>query len=204
MLTACVKQTAEECRGEEVLLLAVDALSQAAQSLDQVSLQLQLGLVKPLLLELCSRTSGKVLGTLRAQGCRNCKIFDAKSPSPGTALSMRQAKGWVEGTCSRVCYWQAIGNLTAAARQKETYLLHLNMKRCVDDEYSLTQAMPACSPLLQLSHAAAHQRQLKLQVRYKSVNMVGLAVHVLCQQSCLIASCPAVTSIQVTLRSCSD
>ena len=39
-LTACVKRTAEECAGEEALLLAVDALSQAAQSLDQVWLEL--------------------------------------------------------------------------------------------------------------------------------------------------------------------
>lgn len=43
-LTACVKRTAEECAGEEALLLAVDALSQAAQSLEQVLLLLLLKL----------------------------------------------------------------------------------------------------------------------------------------------------------------
>ncbi len=38
-LSACVKQIAEESAGEEVLLLAVDALSQAVQSLRQVPLE---------------------------------------------------------------------------------------------------------------------------------------------------------------------
>ena len=35
-LSACVKQTAQENAGEEVLLLAVNALSQAVQELQQV------------------------------------------------------------------------------------------------------------------------------------------------------------------------
>ena len=39
-LAACVKRTAEEYAGEEALLLAVDALSQAAQGLEQVLLKL--------------------------------------------------------------------------------------------------------------------------------------------------------------------
>ena len=74
-LTACVKRTAEESMGEEVLLLAVDALSQAAQSLEQVLLKPQLCLINLLLLlqlQPCRELQAKVISTLRVWGCRDC------------------------------------------------------------------------------------------------------------------------------------
>ena len=68
-LAACVKRTAEECAGEEALLLAVDALSQAAQSLEQVLLKLLLWQMTLLLLDALSKASGARTGPLRPWSC---------------------------------------------------------------------------------------------------------------------------------------
>ena len=205
-LTACVKRTAEECAGEEALLLAVDALSQAVQGLEQVYAQAP-ALAGEATAARALQTSIR-LGGWHPEGAGlplllwslATECLPLSTAAAIVALSVEQNRGWAESRCPGClelpeCDWQYQVDFCLKGHLYTAIWCAMWMMDLAE------HIMPICRPLRQQSHAAAHQRCPKLQACYISVIVVGLEVHVplqACHRACLMW---ALTSWRQTHRS---